>query len=155
MQLPWDVAALARRIVSSCQEFDTNGTGYISASQLQHALQEADMHLSWLQIQTIAAEAQLTDGGVAYADFAVSAAGLVRALLCAQVDAEAASRMIELRSNAQVNGMDRQTLTSSLFAALAAVDPEGTGRGKAMLRLCFAPSTIRCTFLCLQRKFRM
>lgn len=128
MQLPWDPAAIAAHIVQVCETYDTAATGYLPLTDFQAALRNADLHLSWLHIQAISAEAPVVDDtNINYVQFAPHAASLVRALLDAQVNLSTAQRVMDAKRLEAINGMTREVLAESVASALASVESNGRG----------------------------
>ena len=80
--------------------YDSENTGRLHLVELAAALRESNLGLSQLQLQTVLSEANADDedGTVNFRDFSVAAAGLVSAMISVASDAEAASRVVELRS---------------------------------------------------------
>lgn len=118
--MPWDEVAIASHLKRVFASYDAAGHGLLTVPELQSALRDADLHLSWLQIQAVTSEAEVSaDGAVDLVAFADKAAGLVRAIHAVQLSAGAAAKVIELRTSALVHGMDRDTFKATVAGAFA------------------------------------
>lgn len=127
---PWEQAAIAQHLVRTCEAYDTTGVGRVTALDLQSALADANLHLSWLQMQAIGAEADVDETGhIDYREFAPVAAGFICALFLVQTDAQSASQVLALRTSATINGLNREQLRDAVAGALAPLDTTGSHRG--------------------------
>ena len=99
-QLPVEEAQIAEYLLRLFTFYDPESTGRLHLVEIAAALRESDVGLSQLQLQTVLSEADAdeVDGSVNYRDFAVSAAGLISAMISVSSDAEAASRVVALRA---------------------------------------------------------
>jgi len=73
---------LASYIIACCQEYDTEGTGFIKEQKMARALREADLGLTKFQIMSVCGEAPTGAQGIEYEVFiADTASNMISALI--------------------------------------------------------------------------
>ena len=155
--MPVEEAQIAEYLLRMFRLYDRENTGRLHLVEVAAALRESDVGLSQLQLQAVLSEANADDedGTVNYRAFAVSAAGLISAMISVASDAEAASRIVEMRSRElstvrscafywcsvknhpltlcallQIMGMDSEAFKAQLTELLAGCTLGDTGRGE-------------------------
>lgn len=109
---------------------DTGMTGFLPMGDLRDLLRSADFGLTRLQIHTILAEAEYTEGetpSVEYEKFVPTAAKIIYGMLDVETQLERHAAIQMLTAEYMFNGKTEEELMEILLDAFTAADPDGAG----------------------------